>query len=276
MTRVALEGRALHGGAPVRVTLSRAEGPVALVRDGVGCAVAELEPVAGERATWVRGPGGAPEVATVEHLFSALAGLSIHEGVRIEVEGAELPVLDGGARAWVDALLALDPPRGRPRLRVARAATIDVARSRYVFEVAPTPFVEVDADFADPRLEPRAAWSGDESVYVASIARARTFAFAADVPELAARGLGRGVDPESVVVIAKDAILSAGPPFSPDEPARHKLLDLLGDLYVRGGPPVGRVIARRPGHAATHAAIARALAEGVLASAEQEREAEDR
>lgn len=269
MTAVVLEGRALHGGAPVRVTLSRAPGPVTLARSGAACAVAELEAVAGDRATWVRGPNGAPEVATVEHLFSALAGLSVYEGVRVEVDGAELPVLDGGARAWVEALRALDPPRGRPRLRVAKAGTFEVARSRYAFEVADAPLVEVDADFSDPRLAPRASWAGDESVYVATIAPARTFAFAADVPDLAARGLGRGVDPESVVVIADGAILSAGPPFSPDEPARHKLLDLLGDLYVRGGPPIGRVLARRPGHAATHVAVARALAEGVLASAEE-------
>jgi UDP-3-O-acyl-N-acetylglucosamine deacetylase len=68
------------------------------------------------------------------------------------------------------------------------------------------------------------------------------------------------------VVIAEDAIHAAGAPFAPDEPARHKLLDLVGDMYLYGGPPRGRVRAFRPGHAATHAAMARALDLGVLAT----------
>jgi UDP-3-O-[3-hydroxymyristoyl] N-acetylglucosamine deacetylase len=62
-----------------------------------------------------------------------------------------------------------------------------------------------------------------------------------------------------------DRVLSAGAPFLADEPARHKLLDLVGDLYLYGGPPRGRVRATRPGHGATHEAMRRALAEGLVA-----------
>jgi len=66
------------------------------------------------------------------------------------------------------------------------------------------------------------------------------------------------------LVVADDAIHASGAAFSRDEPARHKLLDLAGDLYLYGGPPEGELSARRPGHAATHEAVRRALAQGIL------------
>jgi UDP-3-O-acyl-N-acetylglucosamine deacetylase len=69
-----------------------------------------------------------------------------------------------------------------------------------------------------------------------------------------------------VVVLTPDAILCAGRPFAPDEPARHKLLDMMGDLYLHGGPPAGRLRAVRPGHAANARAFARAREEGILVS----------
>ena len=121
----------------------------------------------------------------------------------------------------------------------------------------------------DPRvtsLAPHATWSGDRADFVARIASARTFGFAHEVDALLARGLAQHVAASSVVVIAPDVIHHAGRPFTADEPARHKLLDLIGDLYAHGGPFRGRIHATRPGHAATHAAMARAREEGVIAS----------
>jgi UDP-3-O-[3-hydroxymyristoyl] N-acetylglucosamine deacetylase len=117
----------------------------------------------------------------------------------------------------------------------------------------------------DSRFEPVARWRGDSQDFVARIAPARTFALAHEVEELARRGLARHADPASVVVLAPDAVLSSGRPFAADEPARHKLLDLIGDLYLHGGPPVGSFHAVRPGHASNARAIRRALEDGVLA-----------
>jgi UDP-3-O-[3-hydroxymyristoyl] N-acetylglucosamine deacetylase len=122
----------------------------------------------------------------------------------------------------------------------------------------------VRVEFEDPRLHRDASWDGDSSDFFERIAPARTFALAKDVPALVARGLGKGAVPASVLVIAEDEIYWSGRPFEADEPARHKLLDLVGDLYLHGGPPLGSVLATRPGHAANHAAIAEALARGVL------------
>jgi UDP-3-O-[3-hydroxymyristoyl] N-acetylglucosamine deacetylase len=96
------------------------------------------------------------------------------------------------------------------------------------------------------------------------LAPARTFAREVDLEPLVRSGLARHVEPSSVVVLAPDAVHHAGLPFSRDEPARHKLLDLIGDLYLHGGPPIGSVRALRPGHAANAAAIERAFADGIL------------
>jgi UDP-3-O-[3-hydroxymyristoyl] N-acetylglucosamine deacetylase len=208
-------------------------------------------------------------VGTVEHLFSALAGLGVREGLRVEIDGPELPLLDGGASRWCDAITAVAPasapePRA-PRLRVVREAVIDVMSSRYSFAPAGGVDVAIRLETGDARIQPEARWTGDAGDFRERIAPARTFAMEREVEELARRGLASHVDRESVVVIGNDSVLSAGRPFSADEPARHKLLDFIGDLYLAGGPPLGVVHALRPGHAANERAIRRALELGILA-----------
>jgi UDP-3-O-[3-hydroxymyristoyl] N-acetylglucosamine deacetylase len=217
------------------------------------------------RATTVEAAGGALRIGTVEHAFAALAGLGVREGLELRVEGPEMPLLDGGALAWCEAILRLALPAGPPLLRVTRAATYEVGPSRY--ELAPGDAgidVSVHVEL-DSRFDRQARWHGDPEDFVVRIAPARTFALAHEVEELARRGLARHVDPASVVVLAPDAVLSTGRPFTPDEPARHKLLDLMGDLYLHGGPPAGSFHAVRPGHASNARAIRRALEDGVLA-----------
>jgi UDP-3-O-[3-hydroxymyristoyl] N-acetylglucosamine deacetylase len=263
-----VSGRCLHTGGEARVVLRARPGPVRLRSGDVEATLAQVEVASTARATTVQACGGALRIGTVEHALAALAGLSIHDGVTLEVEGPEMPLLDGGAATWCQLLVGLGVDASPPRLRVTRAASFDVGPSR--FDFAPSDGsveVHVRVDFDDDRLAPDARWSGDAADFVARIAPARTFALAHEVDELARRGLARHVDPASVVVVAPGAILHAGRPFSADEPARHKLLDLVGDLYLHGGPPIGRVHALRPGHAVNARAIRRALDEGVLAPA---------
>jgi UDP-3-O-[3-hydroxymyristoyl] N-acetylglucosamine deacetylase len=264
-----LEGRALHTGQAVRVELARVDGPVVLRRGEHEARIDELRAVATARATTVARADGLVRLRTVEHLFAALGGLGVRAGVRVDVDGDELPLLDGAALAWARAIAALDPPRAPPPLVVARDAMIVVGASRYEFERAdrsatPGARVSVTIDFDDARLEPHASWTSSADDFIGRIAPARTFAFARELDEMAARGLASYVSPDAVVILAPGAIHAGGAPFCPDEPARHKLLDLIGDLYMYGGPPRGGVRAFRPGHAATHAAVAEARARGVL------------
>ena len=240
-----------------RVTFSRKVGAVTLN----GTEIADLRVVGTDRATTVE----APRVATVEHLFAALAALGVREGIAIACDGPELPLLDGGAAKWCDAIATFEIAACEPSLRVMRDGEVEVGRSRYSFAVGLGVEVAVHVEVAtDVEVATEASWSGDPEDFRTRIAHARTFAFARDVEELAARGLASHVDPESVVVLARDAIHSSGRPFESDEPARHKLLDLVGDLHLYGGPPQGRVRAFRPGHWATHAAMQRARALGIF------------
>jgi UDP-3-O-[3-hydroxymyristoyl] N-acetylglucosamine deacetylase len=262
--QVVVEGFGLHTGAPVRVLLEACDGPVRLRANGLEAVLDDLAVLSTARATTVDALGGRLRVRTVEHLLAALAGLGVHEGVAVVVDGPEMPLLDGGARVWCGALNGLGAKRAKSKLRVAREAVIQTGLSRYEFAPSAAIAVEVVLELDDIRIAPRAFWNGDPDDFLARIAPARTFAFSHEADELIRRGLARYVNPESVVLIAPEAIYCGGPPFSSDEPARHKLLDLLGDIYLRGGPPLGRLRAFRPGHAANARAFAQAYAEGVL------------
>jgi UDP-3-O-[3-hydroxymyristoyl] N-acetylglucosamine deacetylase len=274
LSEVVVEGVGLHTGAPARVALRAQPGPVVLVANGVAAPIAELEVVSTARATTVEARGGAVRVGTVEHLFAALGGLGVYEGVAVVVDGPEVPIVDGGAAAWCEALTRLGAPRSAPKARIAREAVIEVGPSRYELspgigsgadaEVEVGVEVEVRLELDDPRIAPDARWRGDALDFAARIAPARTFALARDVDELLRRGLARHVDPACAVVIAPDAIHHAGKAFSADEPARHKVLDLVGDLYLRGGPPSGRLRAVRPGHASNARFLRRAIEDGIL------------
>jgi UDP-3-O-[3-hydroxymyristoyl] N-acetylglucosamine deacetylase len=288
---VTVEGVGLHTGERARVVLRRAPGPVRIRARGTEATLADLRVVTTARATTVEPLGGGFRVCTVEHALAALGGLGVHEGVTLDVDGPELPLLDGGAARWCEALRSLSVISSLPRLRVTRSATYDIGPSRYVFDPGPRPpgpgprgatlhsrergargpdrgpsvSVSVRVDFGLSFVAPTAAWHGDHADFAARIAPARTFALARELDELARRGLARHVDPAAVLVLSPDAILHAGRPPAPDEPARHKLLDLLGDFHLHGGPAIGRVHAVRPGHAANERAFRRALDEGVLA-----------
>ncbi len=212
----------------------------------------------------------------MEHLFAALAARGLFEGVEVELSGPEVPILDGASKVFLEGIRRLEVPESRPCLRVERTGRVQIGVS--VFEFAPADaaggsrrlgggtrsVVEVEVGFDDLRIDAAAAWDGSCQDFSERIADARTFAFASELESFLARGLARVVAPESVIVFTKDEVLAAGRPYRGDEPACHKVLDLIGDLYVYGGPPEGRIHAVRPGHRATHAATRQAIDEGIL------------
>jgi UDP-3-O-[3-hydroxymyristoyl] N-acetylglucosamine deacetylase len=219
---VTLTGRGLHSGRPVTVRIHPAEDGIAFRCDG-SRVVAAPSSVTGTR--WRTTLGG---VATVEHLMSAFAGLGITDA-EVELSCPELPGLDGSAAEYV-AVLATHP---------LGEAAVSLPRDEVVVE---TPDSAI-------RVRPGAGvWSytfrhgsatqtftcrlpGD---YRTEVAPARTIAVADQVPAMVAQGLGQGLDTSSVVLLEPDGY--ANTPRFPDEPARHKLLDLAGDLYLTGIP----------------------------------------
>jgi UDP-3-O-[3-hydroxymyristoyl] N-acetylglucosamine deacetylase len=259
LCRVKLTGHGLHGGAPASVELVPEPGPIRVEVEGVVRPFEAFHVVSTQFSTVIG--CDAFEVRTVEHLFAALAGLGIREGLRIVVTGGEMPFLDGGARSFCDVL---EPRRDAPKTRVVRAARFEIDGSIYELEPRDDVRVEVAVDL--PAFCAReAAWNGEPDAFVREIAPARTFAIEHDLGELSSRGLARHVDPASVLVVTDTHIAGVGE-ISSDEPARHKLLDLIGDAYLHGGPPRGLVRATRPGHARNHVAFERAIAAGVIAS----------
>jgi UDP-3-O-[3-hydroxymyristoyl] N-acetylglucosamine deacetylase len=254
---VVVEGLGLHAGGAGRVTLRGRDGETVLN----GAPIGQWSAVAAERSTAIA--CREMRARTVEHLFAALAASGLRRGVEVRLEGEEPPILDGGAAAWMDAVGSLGVADAPPAIAVARDAVIEVGGSRYVFVPGEHVRVSVELESSDARLSRHAEWGGDPGDFRARIAPARTFCFADELDELARRGLASHVKPESVIVIGAE-ILTAGRPFEADEPARHKLLDLVGDLFLYGGPPCGSITAVRPGHAATHEAMRVAIARGVF------------
>jgi UDP-3-O-[3-hydroxymyristoyl] N-acetylglucosamine deacetylase len=236
-----LHGHGVHGGRPCTVRLHRRDGPVAFRRGG-----RELAPqaryVVGTRGCTVLGADGV-RLATVEHLLAALQVRGVWEGLLIEVEGDELPILDGSAAPWDAALAELGPLPPPPAAGEAHGPEGAWAR------LTPGPReLAITIDFAHPAIG-RQAWRGPPSAWPELLA-ARTFGFARDAAALRAAGLAAGASDANAIVFGDDA--PRVPLRFPDEPVRHKALDALGDLYLLGRPFAGRLEIRRGGHALHH------------------------
>jgi len=261
--RIGFWGTGLHSGEPCSVTLCKRPGPFSLGHAERPFTRGELRLVRADSGVSVAGDDGFT-VDLVEHLFAACAGLGVQQDVAVVVEGPEVPLLDGGAQDLAHALAALGAGSNTPELVITRAGEVVVGESRYWFEPGAVTSVEVHVEFA-PLGAQSAHWEGTRAAFLREIAVARTFGFRSQATELRARGRAAFVNPRSVIVLEDDgSVLPPGLPPRPGELGRHKLLDLLGDLYLYGGPPRGRIDATRPGHRHNHLALCEGLASGLL------------
>ena len=247
MTRL-LEGVGIHGGRRSRVWLHREPGPLRFRSGGVTIASDVVHVVDTERCT-VLGVDGA-RVAVVEHLLAACHALGFWSGLLIEVDGDELPILDGSATPWVEALATLGPPPPAPApWPVSRAVSWRAGGNASASEVDIVPgeaLLEVTIDFDHPAIG-RQRWLGRRADYH-DLLPARTFGFARELAALQARGLAEGARPGSGILFTDEG--TSGPLRTPDEPVRHKALDAIGDLALLGRPLAGRVRIHRGSHRA--------------------------
>src|SRR5262249_33205844 len=144
---IAFHGLGLHTGEPCRLEITRRVGPLLFVIGGNAVRLSDLSVTRSDFGVRVRPRQSETEVDLVEHLFGALAGLSVRSGLYVVIEGPEIPVLDGGAHELARAIAALGPPRDRPELSVKTAGEISVGESRYVFETGVATQVEVTIEF---------------------------------------------------------------------------------------------------------------------------------
>ncbi len=253
-----IEGIGLHTGGGARVTFKPAAGPTGyrflspLFKEPLP---ARLDRVAGT----VRGTNisdGTNTIHTVEHLLSAAAGLGIDD-LDIEITGEEPPAADGSALPFATALhragLAEKPGQERPTLSVG--GRLEMAKGDIRFLAVPMPgSVRIKLTYAYPhKLVGRQVvdFTLTPEEYLVRVAPARTFGFSHELEALKKAGLARGGSLDNAVVIADTEILAKGGLRFADEFARHKLLDLIGDLALTGLPLKDIYIeAERPGHAA--------------------------
>ena len=265
--RVTLHGRGLHTGQPCCLELWHRPGPVQLQGVGPSATIGALVVVRADRGVQVMPATSSWRIDSIEHLMAALAGLGIRRGLAARVTGPEVPLLDGCARRLAECIGSFELCPDEPHLRVVRAGEVQIGDSSYRFVPACNVEVEVAVDFSSWGLGPeRASWKGDPRSFLDEISPARTFGFVSERASLLAANRARGADPASVLVFdPAGRVVAPGPPATPGELARHKLLDLLGDFYLLGGPPVGRVVARHPGHSANLTALHRAKADKIVA-----------
>jgi len=253
----------LHTGRACIVQFARAVGPTTLGRGDDRAPLRSLRIEGRDRCSVAILPSGR-EVATVEHLLSAIVGASVFAGLRVDVDGDEVPLLDGGAATFFDALSEF--ASAGPDVIVARAGTFESHGTTLAVAPASATNVVVHVDYPAGRfgreLRGSASWNGDREAYRSAIAPARTFGAASELDALRARGLAVHVPEGSVVALDVD-----DPRYAPrdvDEPIRHKLLDALGDLSTLGGILRGCVEITRPSHVGIRGALALAVADGAI------------
>jgi len=199
-------------------------------------------------------------ISTTEHLLSALLGMGI-DNVIVELDNLELPILDGSALPYTLAFrrAGLKPQRRRRQyLRILK--DVEVREGDKFIGVYPGTGYSVSYSIDFPAPIGRQGYRVDlaTGAYERDIAPARTFGFREDEQKLRNMGLIRGATEESVIVLARDGVQN-GPLRFHDEFARHKVLDLIGDLALAGHHILGHVIAERAGHAMHTALVSRLL-----------------
>lgn len=257
---VTLVGMGLHTGRPVRMMLRPAEdGGIRFRRTDVtdrdNVVPARYDLVADTTLCTRLENAAGVGVGTVEHLMAALAGTGVGH-VRIDLDSAEVPIMDGSARRFVQAILAtglrrVDAPSRA--LRVLRP--VRVTDGAAMAELAPAPVLSIDfeIDFPDAaigRQHHRVELTN--GAFVHELGDCRTFCRRADVEAMQARGLAMGGSLDNAVVVDGASVLNPGGFRRADECVRHKMLDALGDLALAGAPILGAYRGVRAGHGTTN------------------------
>jgi UDP-3-O-[3-hydroxymyristoyl] N-acetylglucosamine deacetylase len=260
-------GIALHSGLDVKMTIRPSEVDSGIVfrrtdiTGGGALIPARWDQVTDTRMCSTLGNPEGVTIATVEHMMAALAGLEIDNAV-IEVNGPEVPIMDGSAAPFVfliecAGVVAQDRPRRV--IRVLKPIAVDDG-DRYASLAPGNGFsVSFDIDFDSAAVSrQRISVELGNGAFKRDLARARTFGFLHEVEELRASGLARGGSLDNAVVISGDKVLNEGGLRYDDEFVRHKALDAVGDLYLAGAPLRGHFYGQRSGHG-TNNALLRAL-----------------
>ncbi|MDE3106349.1 MAG: UDP-3-O-acyl-N-acetylglucosamine deacetylase [Acidobacteriota bacterium] len=256
-------GVGLHSGAPVTMRLVPAPAGSGIVFRRTDLDNFEI-PATGRNVAKVSYATslmrGSVLISTTEHLLSALIGYGV-DNVIVEVDNLEVPILDGSALPYVQAIVACgvrQQRRKREYLRILKE--VEVREGDKFIGVYPGPGYSIDYSIDFPAPIGHGRFVGDLATgdYVEHIAPARTFGFKEDEAKLRNMGLIRGVSDACAIIVSAQGVEN-GPLRFADEFVRHKVLDLIGDLALAGRRIQGRVVAERAGHAMHTALVQRLL-----------------
>jgi UDP-3-O-[3-hydroxymyristoyl] N-acetylglucosamine deacetylase len=265
-------GIGVHSGLPATLTLHPADANsgIVFVRTGLkGRPHREIRAdvravTATEFATVLGDPSG-PLCSTAEHVLAALSGLGVDNAV-IEIDGPEVPIMDGSAEPFVAAIdqagiVTLDAPRRF----IEVLKPVRVTRDSSVGELRPYARrfrVEVEIEFDNPLIGRQAlALDVEPASFRRDIARARTFGFMRDVSKLWSAGYALGATFDNTLVVTDNRILNQDGLRFADEFVRHKALDAIGDLALAGAPLLGAYRSVRGGHKLNHAVLSALMAD---------------
>lgn len=257
---VSFQGVGLHSGAPATMVVHPAAEDHGIWFRRTDLAANALVPaqwdavVPSKLCTLIANAAGV-SVSTIEHIMAALAGSAIHNAL-IDIDGPEVPILDGSAAPFVAAFIKAGiVAQAAPVRAIKVLKPVEVRDGEAVARLEPSDMLEIDfrIDFTDAAIgRQEKVLNMANGAFVRELSNSRTFCRNAEVVAMRARGLALGGTLENAVVFEGDRVLSPGGLRHADEPVRHKMLDALGDLALAGGPILGRYTGIRAGHALTN------------------------
>ncbi|PHS40278.1 MAG: UDP-3-O-[3-hydroxymyristoyl] N-acetylglucosamine deacetylase [Robiginitomaculum sp.] len=254
------EGVSLHGGQNVRLVLKPApvNTGIVFVRVDVSCIENHIAVRADavtdvKRCTTISNMAGI-QVSTIEHLMAAFSAVGI-DNLTIEIDGPELPALDGSAEPFlrlIEQAGIVSQPEPRRYIKVLKPVEVQIGDAYARIDPYSCLYLDVTINFTEAAIGlQRIEIEPDVKTFRERMASARTFARAHEVVALREAGLSLGGSYDNAIVVDGSKVLNPGGLRFADEFVRHKALDLLGDMYI-GGPLLGRVTTIRGGHALNH------------------------
>lgn len=261
---IVIQGIGLHSGAEVRMLLHPAavNSGVTFIRTDVtdrdNVVPARWDAVVDTRLCTVIGNKDGVTIGTIEHLMAALRGCGI-DNVTVELDGPEVPVMDGSSAQFVAEIDAAGiRAQGAPRRVIKILKEISIEQDGKTVRLAPSVSSSFGGriDFDHPSI-------GTQHYKIQlvngnfrhDLADCRTFGFLHEVEALRRSGLALGGSLENAIVLDQDKVLNREGLRHGDEFIRHKLLDAIGDLYLAGAPILGAYYADKPGHAMNNAIL---------------------
>ena len=190
------------------------------------------------------------KIQTLEHLLAVLYMFGI-DSLIIEINGDEIPIMDGSASPFAQAILnagVMSLPDGKKSIKIIKPSSLGENDAVFSFSQDSDFKITYSIEYDHPAIQKQElSLSLNLENFIKEIAPARTFGFLKDVPALRAQGLAIGGSLDNAVVLDDKTVIS-GPLRYPDEFVRHKILDLIGDLSLMGSPLIGHFKAQRAGH----------------------------